>query len=65
MIASVWNSLKEQAWFKHRLWGRYAALVHEDPSATYTREIEKWLIVSPIVGVISGVVVTGARGRRQ
>src|SRR5579883_332843 len=29
---------------------KYTALIHEDLSATYSRDLHKWLIVAPIVG---------------
>jgi chloride channel protein, CIC family len=44
---------------KHPLLGRYASLVHEDLSAVYARDLRKWLIVAPIVGLITGLVITG------
>lgn len=42
----------------HPLLRKYTALVHEDLSATYSRDIHKWLVISPILGVITGLVVT-------
>src|SRR5487761_187666 len=42
----------------HPLLRKYTALVHEDLSATYSRDLHKWLIVAPIVGVATGLVVT-------
>ncbi|MGH9355148.1 MAG: chloride channel protein, partial [Terriglobia bacterium] len=42
----------------HPLVRKYTALVHEDLSATYSRDLHKWLIVAPIVGVATGLVVT-------
>ena len=43
---------------KHPLLGKYTALVNEDLTATYSRDIQKWLLVAPIIGVMSGLVVT-------
>src|SRR5579871_5244429 len=37
---------------------KYTALIHEDLSATYSRDLHKWLIVAPIVGVVTGLVTT-------
>src|SRR5579875_1207470 len=37
---------------------KYAALVHEDLSATYSRDLHRWLIVAPIMGVFTGLLVT-------
>ncbi len=38
---------------------RYTALVHEDLSATYSRDIQKWLVVAPIIGIVTGLTITG------
>ncbi|MGH9470712.1 MAG: chloride channel protein [Terriglobia bacterium] len=43
---------------EHPLLRKYTALVHEDLSATYSRDIHKWLVIAPILGVITGLVVT-------
>lgn len=37
---------------------KYLPLVHEDLSATYTRNLHKWLVIAPIIGIASGLVVT-------
>lgn len=37
---------------------RYLPLVHEDLSATYSRNLHQWLIIAPIIGVSTGLVVT-------
>ncbi|HEV2419047.1 MAG TPA: chloride channel protein [Terriglobia bacterium] len=42
----------------HPLLRKYTALVHEDLSATYSRDLHKWLIIAPIIGVASGLVIT-------
>ncbi|MDE3179003.1 MAG: chloride channel protein, partial [Acidobacteriota bacterium] len=42
----------------HPLLRKYTALVHEDLSATYSRDLHKWLIVAPIIGVTTGLVIT-------
>ncbi len=38
---------------------KYASLVNEDLTATYSRDIQKWLLVAPIIGVVTGLVITG------
>ena len=38
---------------------RYTALINEDLTATYSRDIQKWLLVAPIIGVITGLFITG------
>ncbi|MGH7669365.1 MAG: chloride channel protein [Gemmatimonadaceae bacterium] len=42
----------------HPLVRRYASLVHHDLSATYSRDLHKWLIVAPVLGVLTGLIVT-------
>jgi CIC family chloride channel protein len=43
----------------HPRFGKYASLVHEDLSAVYARDLRKWLIIAPLVGLITGFVITG------
>lgn len=33
--------------------------VHEDLSATYMRSLHKWLLIAPVVGVVTGLTITG------
>ncbi|HVZ19509.1 MAG TPA: chloride channel protein [Vicinamibacterales bacterium] len=42
----------------HPLIRRYTRLVRADLSATYSRDLHKWLIVAPIIGVVTGLVIT-------
>lgn len=44
--------------FNHPLLQRYTRLVHEDLAATYSRDIQKWLLVAPLIGVATGLVIT-------
>src|SRR5579883_574362 len=43
---------------KYPLLRKYLPLVHEDLGATYTRNLHKWLIIAPIIGVTTGLTVT-------
>src|SRR5580658_675880 len=43
--------------FRARL-GKYTALVHEDLSETYSRDLHEWLLIAPIIGVMTGLVIT-------
>lgn len=45
--------------FQHPLLRRYFPKVAEDLAATYTRDLHKWLIIAPIIGVTTGLAVTG------
>lgn len=44
--------------FNHPLLRRYTSLVHADLSATYSRQLHKWLIIAPIIGVVVGLFIT-------
>ncbi|MBT9331037.1 chloride channel protein [Paracidobacterium acidisoli] len=44
---------------RHPLLRRYLPLVHEDLSVVYARDLRKWLIISPIIGVLTGLIITG------
>ncbi len=44
---------------KRSLLRRYLSLVHDDLVKAYARDLRKWLIVAPIVGVTTGLAVTG------
>ena len=38
---------------------KYAPLIHEDLTAVYARDLRKWLVIAPVVGVITGLITTG------
>src|SRR5580658_2213311 len=38
---------------------RYTSLVREDLTAVYARDLRKWLIVAPVIGLTTGLVITG------
>lgn len=37
---------------------KYASVVHKDLAETYSRGLHKWLIIAPIMGAITGLVIT-------
>lgn len=43
----------------HPILRRRLPLVYEDLSSTYARNLHKWLIVAPLVGVTVGLIMTG------
>jgi len=53
------ESIRNSRWFDNPLVRKCSALVSEDLSATYSRDIQKWLVVAPFIGVASGLVITG------
>ena len=42
----------------HPLLRRYLPLVHEDLVHVYARDLRKWLIIAPIIGVTTGLAIT-------
>ena len=37
---------------------RYTSLVRQDLSSTYSRDLHKWLLIAPILGVVTGLLIT-------
>ena len=37
---------------------KYRSLVREDLTATYSRDLHEWLLISPVIGVVTGLVIT-------
>ncbi len=44
---------------QHPLVRRYFPMVHEDLAATYARNLHKWLLIAPLIGVTAGLTITG------
>ena len=47
-----------RSFLRHPLLRKYAPLVHEDLTAVYARDLQKWLVMAPIVGVLTGLAIT-------
>lgn len=47
-----------RSFLRHPLLRKYAPLVHEDLTAVYARDLQKWLVIAPIIGVITGLAIT-------
>ncbi|HTW56924.1 MAG TPA: chloride channel protein [Terriglobales bacterium] len=43
----------------HSFFRKYSSLVREDLTAVYARDLRKWLIVAPVIGLTTGLVITG------
>jgi chloride channel protein, CIC family len=43
----------------HPMLRKYLPLVHEDLTAVYARDLRKWLIIAPIIGLSTGLAITG------
>lgn len=44
---------------EHPLLRKYFPLVHEDLMAVYSRDLQKWLFVAPLIGLTTGLAITG------
>lgn len=44
---------------RHPLLARYFQLVDEDLRSTYARDLTKWLLVAPIIGLTTGLAISG------
>jgi CIC family chloride channel protein len=55
----IFANLLDSRFFKHPLLRKYTALVNDDLTATYSRDIQKWLLVAPIIGILTGLIITG------
>ncbi|MBF6569904.1 MAG: chloride channel protein [Candidatus Binataceae bacterium] len=53
------QKLSAPAWANHPLVRKCVSLVNQDLTATYSRDIQKWLLVAPLIGVTTGIVITG------
>src|SRR5580693_8136924 len=52
MARHGWNLLN------HPRLRKYRRLVHEDLSATYSRDLHEWLIIAPVIGVTTCLTIT-------
>ncbi|HEU5457801.1 MAG TPA: chloride channel protein [Terracidiphilus sp.] len=48
----------QSKWLNHPWLRKYAPLVHEDLSAVYARDLRKWLLIAPIIGILTGLLIT-------
>ncbi len=44
--------------WKYPILRRYRSLVRHDLAATYSRDLHKWIIIAPLMGVIIGLLIT-------
>jgi CIC family chloride channel protein len=43
---------------RHPVLRRLLPKVHEDLTATYTRNLHKWLLIAPLIGLMAGLTIT-------
>ncbi len=51
--------MKRKKLLAHPLLRKYLPLVHEDLTSVYSRDLQKWLVVAPIIGLTTGLAITG------
>ncbi len=44
---------------QHPFLRRYLPLVHEDLTAVYSRDLQKWMVIAPVIGITTGLAITG------
>lgn len=44
---------------RHPLLRRHLPLVHEDLTTTYARNLHKWIVIAPLIGILTGLAITG------
>jgi chloride channel protein, CIC family len=50
---------KRMSWAsKYPLLRKYLPLVQDDLGATYGRNLHKWLVIAPVIGIVTGLTVT-------
>jgi CIC family chloride channel protein len=52
-------SRRANRFLQHPLLRKYLSLIHEDLTAVYARDLRKWLIIAPVIGLTTGLVITG------
>lgn len=53
------KKMKRKKLLGHPLLRKYLPLVHEDLDSVYSRDLQKWLVVAPIIGLTTGLTITG------
>jgi chloride channel protein, CIC family len=54
---AVNSSMFDSITLKYPLLSRYAAIFRTDLRDTYSRDIQKWLLVAPVIGVVVGLLI--------
>lgn len=47
------------SFFRSARWRKYTAVLRSDLAAIYSRDLHKWLLIAPIIGVVTGLLITG------
>ena len=51
--------MKRNKLLAHPVLRKYLPLVHEDLTSVYSRDLQKWLVIAPIIGLMTGLAITG------
>src|SRR6185312_4627265 len=51
--------MKRKKLLAHPVLRKYLPLVHEDLTSVYSRDLQKWLVVAPLIGLTTGLVIAG------
>ena len=51
--------MKRKRLLAHPVLRKYLPLVHEDLTSVYSRDLQKWLVVAPLIGLSTGLAITG------
>ncbi len=54
MLKRVFNADR----YRHPLLRRYASAAHDELDAIYSRDIQKWLLIAPLIGIVTGLIIT-------
>ena len=58
MRAKYTRIRKENGFLHHPLLRKYAPLLHKDLIEVYARDLRKWLLIAPLIGVLTGLLTT-------
>jgi chloride channel protein, CIC family len=50
---------RPQGFWRHPLVRKYPSLLRQDVREVYARDLRKWLVIAPIIGLTTGLVITG------
>jgi len=49
--------LNSRVWESYPILRKYFAVVHADVSGPFARDIGKWLLIAPLIGILTGAVI--------
>ena len=58
MKKSIDQAGRRIGFFQHPLLRKCARLIHEDLAPVYARDLRKWLVIAPLIGLATGLTIT-------